>query len=34
VRQNTSPQFPPIPQSGASPMQGIETSRVDDNLIG
>ena len=32
VRQNTSPQFPPIPQDGASPMQGIETSRVDDNL--
>jgi hypothetical protein len=31
-RQNTSPQFPPIPQDPASSMQGIETSRIDDNL--
>lgn len=32
VRQNTSPQFPPVPQEGASAMQGIETARVTDNL--
>lgn len=32
VRQNTSPQFPPVPDDGASPMQGIETPRVEDNL--
>ena len=32
VRQNTSPQFPPVPQDGASPMQGIETASTADNL--
>lgn len=32
VRQNTSPQFPPVPDDGASPMQGIETPRTTDNL--
>jgi hypothetical protein len=30
-RENTSPQFPPVP---ASPMQGIETSGTGDNLPG
>ena len=34
VRQNTSPEFPPIPSDGASPMQGIETARTTDNLEG
>jgi len=29
VRQNTSPQLPPVPQS---PMQGVETARTTDNL--
>lgn len=32
VRENTSPAFPPVPQDAASPMQGIETARTDDNL--
>lgn len=32
VNQNTSPQFPPVPDDGASPMQGIETPRITDNL--
>ncbi|MBB6559592.1 hypothetical protein HNP48_002259 [Acidovorax soli] len=32
VRQNTSPQFPPVPQDGPSAMQGIETSSTADNL--
>ncbi|HEY6612752.1 MAG TPA: hypothetical protein VIZ86_16685 [Pseudomonas sp.] len=32
VQQNTSPAFPPVPQDGASPMQGIETPTVADNL--
>lgn len=32
VRENTSPQFPPVPQDGASPMTGIETSSTADNL--
>ena len=32
VRQNTSPAFPPIPQDGASPMQGIETPSPADNI--
>lgn len=32
VNQNTSPQFPPIPDDGASPMQGIETTTTADNL--
>jgi len=32
VQKNTSPLFPPVPQEGASPMQGIETPAVADNL--
>lgn len=32
VQQNTSPQFPPVPQDGASPMEGIETPTTADNL--
>ncbi len=32
VLQNTSPTFPPVPDEGASPMQGIETSDTGDNL--
>lgn len=32
VPQNTSPGFPPVPDDGDSPMQGIETPRIDDNL--
>ena len=32
VQQNTSPSFPPVPQQAGSPMQGIETPRVEDNL--
>lgn len=32
VVQNTSPAFPPVPQDGASPMAGIETPAVTDNL--
>lgn len=32
VRQNTSPQFPPIPQDPATGMNGIETADVTDNL--
>lgn len=32
VVQNTSPAFPPVPQDGPSPMQGIETPAVTDNL--
>jgi len=32
VNQNTSPQFPPVPDDGASPMQGIETPTTADNL--
>lgn len=32
VNQNTSPAFPPVPDGGDSPMQGIETPRTDDNL--
>ena len=32
VRKNTSPEFPPVPVSGGSPMQGIETARTGDNL--
>lgn len=31
VQQNTSPTFPPVPDDGASPMQGIETPSTDDN---
>jgi hypothetical protein len=32
VHQNTSPQFPPVPQQASSPMTGIETVQVNDNL--
>lgn len=32
VQQNTSPMFPPVPQDAPSSMQGIETSRITDNL--
>lgn len=32
VAQNTSPSFPPIPDSGDSPMAGIETPATGDNL--
>lgn len=32
VRQNTSPTFPPIPQSPGTGQSGIETATVDDNL--
>ena len=34
VQQNTSPQFPPIPDDGVSPMQGIETTTNADNMAG
>ena len=32
VQQNTSPMFPPVPQDAGSPMQGIETPTITDNL--
>lgn len=32
VQQNTSPAYPPVPQDGPSPMQGIETPNPADNL--
>lgn len=32
VQQNTSPMYPPVPQDGGSPMQGIETPDITDNL--
>ena len=32
VRKNTSPEFPPIPNSPKSSMTGIETSNIEDNL--
>lgn len=34
VNQNTSPQFPPVPSQGASPMTGIETASPSDNFQG
>lgn len=34
VNQNTSPTYPPVPDDGATPMQGIETPRTTDNLPG
>ena len=34
VNQNTSPTFPPVPDNGTSPMDGIETPAVNDNLQG
>ena len=30
---NTSPAFPPVPQDGTSPMDGIETPTITDNLV-
>ena len=32
VQQNTSPMYPPVPQDAGSPMQGIETPTITDNL--
>lgn len=32
VRENTSPQLPPVPREAGSPMQGIETERTSDNF--
>jgi hypothetical protein len=32
VQQNTSPQLPPVPQQPASPMTGVETRRLSDNM--
>lgn len=32
VRENTSPAFPPVPQEAGQGMDGIETSRTEDNL--
>lgn len=32
VQQNTSPEFPPVPQEAGQGMQGIETPAVADNL--
>ena len=32
VQSNTSPAFPPIPDDGASPMAGIETPTITDNI--
>ena len=32
AQQNTSPTFPPVPDNGTSPMQGIETPETADNL--
>ena len=34
VQENTSPAFPPVPQSPEQGMQGIETPTVTDNLQG
>lgn len=33
VQQNTSPAFPSVPQDGGSPMAGIETPAITDNLV-
>lgn len=32
VQQNTSPEFPPVPQQAGTGMTGIETATPDDNL--
>lgn len=32
VHQNTSPEFPPVPSDGQSPMTGIETATTADNM--
>lgn len=34
VRRNTSPNFPPVPDDGKSPLTGIETATPADNLQG
>ena len=34
AQDNTSPEFPPVPQQADSSMQGIETARTTDNLAG
>lgn len=34
VRENTSPQLPPVPSDGQSAMQGIETATTADNTAG
>lgn len=34
VHQNTSPEFPPVPQQAGTGMTGIETPRATDNLDG
>ena len=33
VQKNTSPMYPPVPQDSGSPMQGIETPDITDNLL-
>ena len=32
VQKNTSPMFPPVPQDAGSPMRGIETPDITDNM--
>lgn len=32
VRENTSPNYPPVPDDGGSAMRGIETARTSDDL--
>lgn len=32
VQKNTSPAYPPVPQDGGSPMEGIETPNINDNI--
>jgi len=34
IDQNTSPAYPPVPDDGGSPMQGIETPTTADNMAG
>jgi hypothetical protein len=34
INTNTSPQFPPVPDDGPSPMEGIETTTTADNMAG
>ena len=34
IRRNTSPQLPPVPAEGGSPMTGVETASPADNLKG
>lgn len=33
VQQNTSPAYPPVPSDGPSPMRGIETPELTDNVL-